>query len=507
MATTLVNTGLKFPNNDIQTSNAKNVLANTVGGSFATLLMDVTSCNQVYRRCFVGTSDGRVRGWGYGGDENMGQQRGGDYPYPVDVGFPSTFAGATKIVTGRVGSQGAGYVIDVNGQLWAWGNNDQGQCGVGNTTHVRSPINITLNPSNSIYNKTVVDVKVPCGTEGYGHVLVRCSDGSLHACGWNGYGQCGNGNTTDRSTFVQIFASGCTDMACGRSLYEACIAVVSGTVYTWGYNGDGQLGSGNTTSTSTPTARTGGSLSGKTITKVYGQRFCLYALASDNTLHGCGNNNDGQFGVGNTTAVTSFIQIATGVLDGCFRSYDYTISAIIKTDGSVQVAGHPDYWTKYSSITYSYNQYNQVTGTTYNQENGQTWQTLAGMTGTPQKVLTCGTGNPKQIYVLMTSGVLYGYGYNGYGQLGDGTYADKRGNTPSVRPQEGTNGEANYNWGPARCAVDQIVDFACYGEGAETTLAVLTLGGEVKTTGYGGSYANANPTGNRYSSPTDVHVG
>jgi len=512
MPTSLKQTGLQFPDNIIQTSNAANTLIGTAGGSFATALMNTQNLTP-YRRCAVIMNDGRVRMWGYGGDSFAGFQRGGNNPYPIDIAFPYDFPGASSVTHSGTSGGSNWSIIDVNGKLWRFGSNDYGDVGVGNTTDVYAPINVSNNSGNSIFGKTVVQVAHPGYSEGAAFVLVRCSDGSVHTCGYNGYGQAGNGNTTSQSNFVQCIASGCTDIACGRENYTSCIAVVSGTVYTWGYNGDSQLGSGNSTNSSTPTARTGNSLTGKTITKVYGSRYTLYALASDGTFHGCGNQNDGQFGIGNTNVYNVWTQINTGVSFAATRPTDYGLTAVVKTDNTVWCAGNSDYWGLFNG--YTYNQYSQVTG--YTRASTTTWQQLGGMTGTPQKVLLTGQGNPKGILVLMTNGICYGYGYNGYGQLGNGTYADEISNVPAnyptstpTRPNNtggtGVLNEGGYNWGPTKVSSDLIADIAAYGYGAEMMLAILTRKGEVKSCGNGSNYANGNPFGNTYHSPTEVPV-
>ncbi|MZG88400.1 RCC1 repeat-containing protein, partial [Staphylococcus aureus] len=90
------------------------------------------------------------------------------------------------------------------------------------------------------------------------HTIALKSDGTVWAWGYNGYGQLGDGSTTNRSTPVQV--SGLTDVIAIAGGYYHTIALKSdGTVWAWGHNEGGQLGDGSTTNRSTPAQR---SLSG-----------------------------------------------------------------------------------------------------------------------------------------------------------------------------------------------------------------------------------------------------
>jgi alpha-tubulin suppressor-like RCC1 family protein len=69
--------------------------------------------------------------------------------------------------------------------------------------------------------------------------------------GSNYAGQLGLGNTTYRSSPVQVGALTTWDSTEGTSASSSAIKT-DGTLWTWGTNGSGQLGQGNTTSYSSP---------------------------------------------------------------------------------------------------------------------------------------------------------------------------------------------------------------------------------------------------------------
>lgn len=79
-----------------------------------------------------------------------------------------------------------------NGELWAWGNNDNGQLGDGTNVQRTVPVRI-----GSATNWVLV-------ASDRNHSLGIKSDGTLWAWGLNNRGQLGDGSTTDRWTPVQI---------------------------------------------------------------------------------------------------------------------------------------------------------------------------------------------------------------------------------------------------------------------------------------------------------------
>jgi hypothetical protein len=82
------------------------------------------------------------------------------------------------------------------------------------------------------------------------------TDGTVWGWGENNMGQLGDNSTTTRPTPVQVvgvggtgFLTGVEDISAGGASNHTLALKPDGTLYGWGYNGDGQLGNG---STSTP---------------------------------------------------------------------------------------------------------------------------------------------------------------------------------------------------------------------------------------------------------------
>ena len=69
--------------------------------------------------------------------------------------------------------------------------------------------------------------------------------GQVFAWGWNGYGQLGNGTTTNSSTPVAVsLPSGTTITAIAGGSFHSLALSSSGQVLAWGRNYEGQLGNG-----------------------------------------------------------------------------------------------------------------------------------------------------------------------------------------------------------------------------------------------------------------------
>ena len=81
--------------------------------------------------------------------------------------------------------------------------------------------------------------------------------GAAYCWGYNADGELGNGDTTTRAAPVAV-AGGLSFATVSAGYRFACGVTTSGAAYCWGYNALGQLGNGSTTSSSIPVAVSGG---------------------------------------------------------------------------------------------------------------------------------------------------------------------------------------------------------------------------------------------------------
>jgi alpha-tubulin suppressor-like RCC1 family protein len=178
------------------------------------------------------------------------------------------------------------YAVLADGTLWAWGRNDHGQLGQG-TIGVGSmvPVKVT-----GLSNVTSV---ASGGLTG----LALLADGTVRAWGDNEFGEVGDGTlTTDVLTPVQPVGLGTvaaltTDM----SMLDSFALKADGTVWSWGYNHDGEVGDGSTIDRHTPVQVPG--LSG--VVAISPGRGNIFAVLADGTLKAWGGGSNFQLGTGN----------------------------------------------------------------------------------------------------------------------------------------------------------------------------------------------------------------
>jgi len=146
-------------------------------------------------------------------------------------------------------------------KVYAAGRNNKGQLGIGNTTN-RQVFTPTLGlPPLSPTNR-VVAIKTggyENGSPATPYTMVLLQDGTLWACGYNGHGNLGLGDTVDRNSFVQtgVGLGTITNVWCMIKNGNTFIEVYNGTKYVYyatGRNDDGCLGLGSTSQINSWTA-------------------------------------------------------------------------------------------------------------------------------------------------------------------------------------------------------------------------------------------------------------
>lgn len=324
------------------------------------------------------TTDGKLLGWGADGFGQVGSGGNAWRTEPVDLmppsGEPQTSVTATSrspvlfaspltgyqdtivlsstqspqfTVSGRFAGIGgdhsqlaAGFdhmiMLGQDGVLYSYGDNFYGQLGNA-TSRPYFPTAVSLGP---LAGKAIAQV---CAAAKSSFALTI--DGGIYAWGWNGNGQLGTGGASLSHVPVAVDMSGAlagkepTALAAGDD-HVLCITS-DGGLYAWGMNDRGQLGDGTTESRVTPVEilRTG-ALTGKVFTKVWAGSTHSFALSADGTLFGWGSNDHGQLGLDTSPgAILSPTEIPVGgamagkTIQKIAAGRDFTL--IICTDGSV----------------------------------------------------------------------------------------------------------------------------------------------------------------------------
>jgi len=249
------------------------------------------SCGNTYTMALK--TDGTLWGWGRGGQGQLGFNNTYNYSSPKQVGSLTNWLNVTC---------GAYHTVAVrtNGTIWSWGRNSRGQLGLGNTTYYSSPKQI-----GALTNW----LRVSCG---YAFTMAIKTDGTLWAWGYNNEGNLGIGTSgTDRNTPVQVGAlTTWSKISCGfQSDGAFCQSIrTDGTLWSWGFNRQGQLGL-NTTSYS---ATISSPVQVGALTNWSNVACCFSSTIStktDGTIWSWGQNNNGQLGLNDTTNRSSPVQI------------------------------------------------------------------------------------------------------------------------------------------------------------------------------------------------------
>ena len=210
------------------------------------------------------------------------------------------------------GSRGA-YPFSVirlnDGSVMTTGCNTWGQLGDGKNETRYYPEKVIT--SSGGYLDNVISVAA-----GYGHALALKSDGTVWAWGKNDNGQLGLGDTTNRNRAVQV--PGLNNVVAIAAGSDHSLAVRSdGMVFAWGRNAYGQLGDGTTQQRNTPVVASSFPYSEFAIDVKAGWGFSL-VLASSGRVYGCGDNRDGELGRGNTSTYNTTYQPVLNGFSGAF---------------------------------------------------------------------------------------------------------------------------------------------------------------------------------------------
>jgi len=342
--------------------------------------------------------------------------------------------------------------IQTNGTLWSWGWNSNGQLGLGNTTDYDTPQQI-----GSATNWTIIN-------NGYDHSAAINSLGKLYTWGANYDAQLVNGDENGADVLVPTQIGTDTDwINVQTGLYHTFAIKNTNILYVGGFNAEGELGLGYDDINNKPTAfkpagtlfdnlqpskflsdagvplaiqqftmaiKSDGTLWG------WGENFYKQlglgagannkyltpqqvgvatwlavatgtshtaAIKSNGTLWGVGYNAQGQLGQGNTTNQTSLIQIGvatnwTKVACGCINT------AAVNSLGELWICG--------------YNTDGQCAQGTGFGGGPETSLVQESTLSTDWADVVCGGYH---IIGIKNDGSIYAWGFNGYGQIGDGT--------------------------------------------------------------------------------------
>ena len=178
-------------------------------------------------------TDGTLWSWGRNNFGQLGLNYiSNDVPVRTQIGTSTSWS--TNIAAGG----NFALALLTNGTLFAWGQNNVGQLGIGSTTNQMQPTLVGTN-FNSI-------------SAGGGHSLAINVSNNIMAFGYGFFGQLGFGNNNNLNVPMQLNFLGPYSKVAANNSHS--IAIKSdGTLWAFGKNVNGQLGDGTTINKNIPT--------------------------------------------------------------------------------------------------------------------------------------------------------------------------------------------------------------------------------------------------------------
>jgi alpha-tubulin suppressor-like RCC1 family protein len=176
-------------------------------------------------------TNGTLYAWGLGGQGELGDgKRADSFLKPVRVRFPK----GVKIASIPIDVEpfDSAVAIDTKGHVWGWGHNGGGELCMGNHKTYLTPVKLPFS-----------HVTTAAGASN--HDLYD-ANGTVYACGQNLAGSLGDGSMHNSTTPVKVAGlNGSAVVQLVTSFANSGALLSDGQYFDWGYNVNGQLGSGS----------------------------------------------------------------------------------------------------------------------------------------------------------------------------------------------------------------------------------------------------------------------
>jgi alpha-tubulin suppressor-like RCC1 family protein len=310
-------------------------------------------------------------------------------------------------------------VVTPHGRVIATGSNSFGELGIGVTTgdggtstYFRYPVEVMLPATNGSEMVPIIAVAA-----GQNHSVALAANGKVYTWGKNNYGQLGIGNIVPSARPVQVkIIDGTTgtaglpdpvsDPVVGISAggNHTLVRTLSGRVYAWGLNTSGQLGVGANVNQLSAKQIPGAFTSGGVTDIAAGPNHSL-AVFADN-VWSWGENAYGQLGTNDLIDKNVPTAVVGTSMAGVTRVASGGSHSLALIGGSVYAWGRNNAKQVANSATTTYK-----VPRLFEELSGQSVDICAGFAHSAALVF-----NPGE-----SSGVIFTWGLNTDGQLGDGT--------------------------------------------------------------------------------------
>ena len=269
--------------------------------------LSVGNGNTHYAHCLAIKNNGTAWSWGNNRANELGRGTPANHTSVVNQspgqipGFGTTGKIAKKAFAFNSVNHGKSFIITEDRKIWACGSAYDGGLGLAAATATFTDTGrvgdyMTANSTDANKSVFIVD-----GTD-------------LWAAGDNAYGQLGLGNTAankaDKYLFEQVPNISVAQISVSGTNCSTAVLETDGSLKTWGYNANGQLGLGDLIQRGTPVDSGLGTDIKKV--KLFGPDSynAIYVLKNDGTVWVSGYNGYGQLGLGDTTSRSAFTKMA-----------------------------------------------------------------------------------------------------------------------------------------------------------------------------------------------------
>jgi alpha-tubulin suppressor-like RCC1 family protein len=282
-----------------------------------------------------------------------------------------------KVAAGRSGQ--ISLALDRQGRLWAWGLNDKGQLGIGDSiSNKRIPVQVVGEAGKGSALPIIIDFDA-----GVSHAIalddlnLEGVNGNVWCWGWNSRGQLGNGQSGNESNkpIKVLNLSGIVDVAvcCGwdggqseTGSFGSSYAVDSlNQVWAWGSGRSGKLGQGNENDSTTPVLVKGEGGQGilQNIVAISAGNEHVLALDSTRKVWAWGKNEFGQLGCGGSSNRSTPVLVKKDVAGHpsltniVYIDAGFEHSMAIDDQGTIWVWGHNTSGELGQGVTYFSQEY------------------------------------------------------------------------------------------------------------------------------------------------------
>lgn len=219
-------------------------------------------------------------GWGANNDGQLGIGTNKDSYKPVKIK-----ALADKHIVNLVLRAKRSFAVSVSGEVYGWGDNDNGQLGLGHTEKCLIPQKLPM----------LTNISHIVASDYFAYAMTRTND--VYGWGSNSYGQLGLGHTETVKMPCKLESLAKLGIvAIIVSRHHTFALNQAGIVYAWGENSSGQLGLGHNENCHTPQQL--GALQDKYITHLSTSNQHTLALTITGEVYAWGDNTYGQLGLG-----------------------------------------------------------------------------------------------------------------------------------------------------------------------------------------------------------------